>query len=444
MNQPSSVAIIGGGLAGLAAALRLCEAGHRVELFEARRRLGGRAGSFDDPATSERVDHCQHVAMGCCTAFLDLCRRVGVDGLLRRDDVLHFVSRPGKACKFTAARWLPAPLHLGPALLRLDFLSWREKFGIAWAMGKLLRERAAETADSAPMGRWLRDAGQSPTAVSRFWEVVLVSALGESLDRASVAAARKVFVDGFLARRDGYPIYLPTVPLDELYEAGIGRWLRERGATIHLGCAAAGLHVVGDRVASMRTADGEREFDHYVAATAWHNIEQLLPPDTFEHQAEITAWPGSPITSVHLWFDAPITPLPHAVIVGRLAQWLFAHRPAATNDGGHYVQVVISASHEAAAQGREAVLAQTLDDLRAMFPAAASARLLRSRVVTQRSAVFSYRPGFDAIRPGPKTRLANLFLAGDWTATGWPATMESAVRSGDAAAAAIMACGAEP
>ena len=198
----TSVAIVGGGLAGLAAAVALAERGIRIELFEARKKLGGRAGSYVDRTTGERIDHCQHVAMGCCTNYLDFCRRTGTLELFARHDRLHFFGPDGRRSDLSAARWLPPPLHLAGSLVGLKYLSLADKLAIGQAMLRLMRLKAADPANEKTVLAWLRDQRQSQPAIERFWQVVLVSALGESLDRSSLPAARKVFRDGFLAHRD--------------------------------------------------------------------------------------------------------------------------------------------------------------------------------------------------------------------------------------------------
>jgi squalene-associated FAD-dependent desaturase len=455
-----NIGVVGGGLAGLAAAAALIERGFRVELFEAKRNLGGRAGSFVDPATGELVDRCQHVAMGCCSEFLEFIRRTGVEHLFRCDQTLHFFSPSGKQFDLRASRWLPAPLHLMPAMVQLDYLTWREKFGIARALRRLMRYRELETANQASIGQWLREQGQSPRAIERFWQIVLVSALGEELDRASIAAARRVFLDGFLATRAGYHIYAPRAPLGAIYEQGIGPWLSEHGARVFLE-QKVGLHrVAAGLVTGLRMPDGSlRPFDAIIVAIGWKDISTLFPRDEFPelgatvaHAASLTS---SPITSLHLLFDREITPLPHAVFINRLSQWVFRQSMSGDVDEraiGKLVadfgftgprlygyQVVISASRSLAGRERGDVLREVLDDLQTVFSPAREANLIHWRMLTQHDAVFSYRPGLDAIRPTQRTPIENLFLAGDWTATGWPSTMESAVRSGNLAAAAVAA-----
>ena len=439
------VAIVGGGLAGMAAASVLCRHGFTVELFEQRRQLGGRAGSFLDPATGELVDHCQHVAMGCCTKFLDFCRRTQIAGLLRRHRRLHFFDRQGRRCDIAGWPLLPAPLHLAIPLLRFGHLSLGDRIGVMRAMRELARSPHDDSPDAPTIGQWLHDRRQSDVAIRRFWSVVLVSALGESLDNASLAAARKVFVDGFLSHPAAYHVSVPRVPLGELYSKHVAQWLKSHGVTIHLEQAVKQVSGDANAVTGIALCDGqERRFDFVILAVPWTKVRSVLPAEMAGSLREIDKLDqlhSSPITGVHLWFDRPITGLPHAVLLERLSQWVFNRgrrgSPGA-DDSAHYYQVVISASRELAGRTKDDVLDEVLDDLRATWPAARNARLLRRQIVTQREAVFSVRPGSDALRPEQKTRVPGLLLAGDWTCTGWPSTMEGAVRSGYLAAEAIL------
>jgi len=459
-----SVAIVGGGLAGLAVAVALCERGLRVALFEARRRLGGRAGSFRDPHSGQSLDHCQHVSMGCCTNLADFCRRTGIAGAFRRHRRLHFIGPEGTRHDLAAVGWLPAPLHLLPGLLRLGYLRLGDRLGIARAMARLARlpgdcpdfRRGAPCAawsgenGTVPfgptIGRWLRGCGQSEEAIRGFWSVVLVSALSETLDRASLAAARKVLVDGFLASARAYEIEIPEVPLSEIYDRRLGDWLAAHRVEIHRGTRVGQIEGGGGRAEALRLADGSRrQFDFFVAAVPWRKVRGLLAEPlgtaipSLERLGEIHS---ASITAVHLWFDRPITPLAHAVLVGRLGQWVFNKGtrplPDPAAQPAHCYQVVISASHELAGRRREEVVAQVRGELEAIWPEARGAALLGWRMVTEPEAVFSVRPGLDRLRPAQQTPVANLMLAGDWTATGWPATMEGAVRSGYLAAEAIL------
>ena len=431
-------AVIGGGLAGLAAAVALADEGVGVELFEATARLGGRAGSFADAASGEWVDHCQHVSMGCCTNLADFCRRTNIADCFRRDRVLHFIGPDGRHFPLAASRWLPAPLHLAPALLKLGYLSFGEKIGIARAMRRLMR-MSSEAADDGPtVGAWLRDQRQSQRAIDRFWSVVLVSALSETVDRASLGAARKVFVDGFLASRQGYEVEVPTVALGELYGKRMTGALAARGVAVHLSSPASSLE--GDRQAVREVcfADGtRRRFGAVIVAVPWRRVGELfasLLADAQPLLASLDQLGSAPITAVHLWFDRSITSLPHAVLIDRLSQWVFNHGVQGADPPEHYYQVVISASRDLAGRDRDEIAAEVHDELACVWPAARTAQLLRYRIVSQPHAVFSPQIGIERLRPPQKTSIPNLFLAGDWTATDWPATMESAVRSGYLAA----------
>ena len=209
------IVIAGGGLAGLAAAVALTDRGFPCTLLESRPRLGGRASSFHDPTTNTDIDNCQHVTLGCCTNFRHFCERVGLQDFFRREPALFFVGPGGKINPF-AAGWLPAPLHLTGAFARLSYLSWSDKLSLARGL-KALAGPVSPADESQPFSAWLTKHHQTPTTIERFWFVVLVSALSESLERISVSHARKVFVDAFLAHRDGWYVDIPSVPLEELY-----------------------------------------------------------------------------------------------------------------------------------------------------------------------------------------------------------------------------------
>jgi squalene-associated FAD-dependent desaturase len=441
-SSPPRIGVVGGGLAGLAAAVALAPRGCHVEVFESRRKLGGRAGSYFDRASGEAIDHCQHVAMGCCTNFLDFCRTTGLDDLFVRQCTLHFFAPDGRRSDFTPSRWLPAPLHLVNPLFSLKYLSSSDKLSIARAMLALVRTPRTDDAHGQTVLTWLNQQRQTPAAIERFWKVVLVSALAESLERASLAAARKVFVDGFLTNRSASDILIPCVSLDELYNRRVAAWLQQQGARIHRETTVTALIDRDQLVVGLQIGDDSSlEFDFVILAVPWMRAGKLLSShllDAVDPQNRFATIASSPISSVHLWFDRPITDLSHAVFVESLSQWIFArHSEADTKE--HYYQVVISASSDLAGRDRQAVVDEVLGDLHKAFPNATSASLIRWQLITEQQAVFSIQPGLDAIRPAQQTATPNLLLAGDWTKTGWPATMEGAVRSGYLAAEAVLA-----
>lgn len=441
-GQRPRVVIVGGGLAGLAAAAAAVEAGLAVHLVEGRRQCGGRAASFEDASEGVLVDACQHVAMGCCTNFLDLCRLAGIGQWLRRDRTLWFIGPDGRRAGCTPAGWLPAPLHLAPLLLGMRHFSLREKAALAVGMLRLASWKpAAGEAVEPTAATWLA-ARQPERVIELFWQPVIESALGESIDLVGLSAVKKVAVDGFLAHPTAADLWVPTRPLGDLFGERLVGWLKARAVTIGSGRPVTAVEWDADGRATGVRAGGESiAADAVILAVPWRAaarlVPELLPPVD-------DAFAGSPITAVHLWFDRPIIDLPHAVLVGRVSQWIFqgeqtgSHSPAAAGEGRmHHCQVVISASRGLCGGDRALLLETVIDELRQIFPAAGQARLLRSRIVTDPTAVLSVRPGVDRVRPQAETAVPNLFLAGDWTATGWPSTMEGAVRSGRLVAAAV-------
>jgi squalene-associated FAD-dependent desaturase len=444
-TNKTTVGIVGGGLAGLAAATVLAHEDVSVVLFEARRQLGGRAGSFQLDDETDEIDHCQHVAMACCTNFLDFCRRTGIEDHFQREKKLHFFGPSGERIDLAAPRFLPAPLHLAPFLFRLHYLTFSERLSVARALLRLARYESQETESSPSMEQWLTDIGQTESAKKLFWSVVLVSALGESLDRSSIAAARKVLVDGFMANRGAYQVDVPTLSLGELYDGHVARHLENCEVAIRRETVVRQIRHASDALL-VELADGTSHgFDYLILAAPWRRVESLLAKTLRQKLPELDGWseqPSSPITGVHLWFDRPITQMTHAVLVGHLSQWVFNHGCTASGANGdqdhYYYQVVISASRDLSSLDRVDLVDRVVDELRSVWPQSEQARLVRSQVITQRDAVFSYTPGLDRRRPKQQSSLPQLMLAGDWTHTNWPATMEGAVRSGYLAAEAVL------
>jgi squalene-associated FAD-dependent desaturase len=452
--SPPRVIIVGGGLAGLAAAEALSRSadGLSIELLEAKRRPGGRAGSYLDPETGAEIDYCQHAAMGCCVNLIDMLRRCRLDRYWKRYRELTFLHPDHPPSRFAPGRWLPAPLHLAGTIDALCYLTGAQKRQVKSGLWKLLRTPSGSLAHTSAVD-WLRSAGQSPETIAGFWDVILVSALGEQSSRVSMAAARKVLVDGFAVARGASDVWVPTRPLAELFGRMLTDVLVERGVRVR--CGEPVRRIGGDR--SVHTGDRIEYADYVIVAVPWHQLTKLLDPADHPRVAEalplqpIAAIPASPISGIHLWFDRPITSLDHAVMVGTTAQWLFRDPCDADDDGADendqadaagrqvYHQVVISASADATSIPKQQLIDVVLRELRHAFPDARDATLLRHRVVTDPNSVFSIRPDVDALRPACRTAADWLLLAGDWTQTGWPATMEGAVISGRVAAEHVLA-----
>lgn len=444
--QPTRIAIIGGGLAGLAAAHSLAAAlkptdlQSEIILYESRRATGGRAGSFIDSQTGQCVDYCQHVAMGCCTNLIDLVNQCGLSDQWTRYRELSFHHADFPTSPFAPSRWLPPPLHLLPTLGKLAYLSARQRREIRSGTFKLMRART-DSLRNVTAQAWLTASGQSPETIRDYWDVVIVSALGETSHAVSMSAARHVFVDGFLAARGASDVLIPRLPLSQLFGVNLPTVISNLGVKIKTQTAVRSIDYIHNASPSNRLAvhlsSSHESFDHVIVAVPWHQVAKVLSePLSLAAGIQPDAWtsvPTSPISGVHLWFDIPITDAPHAVMVGSMSQWLFA-RPAEASSTGHYYQVVISAARQVRQLSNQSVVNLIVDELRIAFPKSRNAKLLASRVVTDPQAVFSIRPEVDAIRPRSSTALPCLHLAGDFVQTGWPATMEGAIISGRQAA----------
>lgn len=455
MTEPE-VVVVGGGLAGLAAAAGLVGRGVRVSLWEAKRKLGGRAASFYDAATESWIDHCQHVSMGCCTNLSALARMAGLESAFHTERELLFIGPQGERCGFAADGWLPAPLHLGRSFLGLSYLSWRDRTAAVQALWKLLRLPSGDPALQRTVADWLCEQRQSAPACENFWKVILVSALSEGLDRIALSAARKVFADGFVRHAKAYEVQFPRIPLHELYDKRLSDWLTGQGVSIHRGRRLKRLSRDPDREGfRLESADGAGDSPaKVVLAAPWFAAAELLDAGLRAALPEAVAaasWPSAAITSVHLWYAEDWLPVPHAVLVGRTSQWIFKKLapepgPSETPSGSiasrpkefHY-QIVVSNSRDRCTAVGEALETEVLQDLAACFPQSHGKKPLRTRAVAEKQAVFSPLPEVERARPSQRTAVPGLYLAGDWTATGWPATMEGAVRSGFLAAEALLA-----
>jgi len=450
------IAIVGGGLAGLSAAHSLATSlkhsglNPEIILYESRRKTGGRAGSFTDPKTGQCVDYCQHVAMGCCTNLIDLIDQCGMSDQWTRHRQLSFLHPDFPVSTFNPSDWLPAPLHLLPTLGKLAYLSPRQRREIRSGMFKLMRTRS-DSLRNISAQEWLAAAGQSPNTICDYWDVVIVSALGEASQAVSMAAARHVFVDGFLAAKGASDVLIPRQPLSKLFGDSLSAVITRLGVTV---CNQSAVRLIEyDKTSSNQNqlnilvGNTQESFDQAIVAVPWHQVSKIISkPLATTAGIQPETWasvPTSPISGVHLWFDIPITDAPHAVMVGTLSQWLF---PGAvdTSSPGHYYQVVISAARQVRQISNDQVTDRIVEELRIAFPKTRSAKLLASRVVTDPQAVFSIRPEVDSIRPASSTALPCVHLAGDFVQTGWPATMEGAVISGRQAANSCLAALSQP
>jgi squalene-associated FAD-dependent desaturase len=439
ISRRGTVAVIGGGLAGLAAASALADAGYSVELFERRPYLGGRASSYELPGTGEVVDNCQHVLLGCCTNLIDFYRRLGVEDQIRWYDEINFILPGGKSSVIKPGA-LPAPFHATASFLESTVLDLKDKLAIARAMMALIPALPPDNGDN--FQAWLERHGQTKQAIDRFWAPVLISALNEELDRTSVHYAALVFRDSFLKSAEAGRMGVPAVPLSQLYGTA-ANYIEARTGKVNLRSAVESITSDGEGV-KVGVGGEVRRFDYAVLATPFNGIEKLLAgaPELETIREDARHFTSSPITGVHLWFDREITPLEHAVLLERTIQWMF-HKSKilgtrkASAENGSYLELVVSSSKTLVDKPRQEIIDLAVHELAEFFPIVREATLTKATVVKEVHATFSPAPGSDAFRPSHISPWPRLFLAGDWTATGWPATMEGAVRSGYGAAEAL-------
>jgi zeta-carotene desaturase len=434
-----TVTIIGAGVAGMSAACALAEAGFCVQLVERRGYLGGRASSYLHPGVNEVIDNCQHALFGCCTNLLGFYRR------LSAADKIHWTSEmtmiePGGRRSPLGPSFLPAPLHGLPKLLSAHAFTLADKLALTRAFSALMHFVPPNSTDS--LGAWLRRHKQTEGALNRFWRLVIASALNAEIDSIALPYAAKVIRELFMNSAQAGSMGMNTVPLSELY-AGVIPFLNERGGRVLLNTPVEGAD--WDEETSqwlICTRAGELVSDFVVFALPFEAMQKLYPHLPAEEGIEALArqierYEHWPICSVHLWFDRDITELEHAVLLDREIHWMYNQSRLQTGRGGHYIELVVSASRAFAALPRQAAIEQSLNELAEFFPRVKEAKLEKVALVKEIFATFGVPPGIDAARPTAVSPWPNCFLAGDWTATGWPSTMESAARSGHLAAEAL-------
>jgi zeta-carotene desaturase len=420
----------------MAAAAALDHAGLRVTLVEARKTLGGRAGSFRDPVSDEELDNCQHVLLGCCTNLLDFYRRLGVAELIRFENSIHFLDGAGQSFRLFGVGALPAPLHLGPAFLGFAVLNWRERIALSRAMLAMMRlgRIGRLQLDEVPFGDWLEQFRQPASLIHKLYDPVLISALNENTRSASSSYAIQVFLDSLLANSAGYRVGLPACPLSRLYAnlpcADVRTATRVSELSFTADGRCSGLRLSGDETIVP---------DAVVLAINHHTLSKLIPEEMAtrdERFSHLDRLQSVPILGAHLWFDRPVLKTSHAALIEGPLQWIF--RKDAT---GAAVHGVISAARDWVDRPKGESLALFERQVRDTLKEARNARLVRGVIVIEKRATFSVLPGLEAYRPPqaqPVGGLSNVYLAGDYTRTGWPATMEGAVRSGYLAAGAVM------
>ncbi|MFI0404793.1 hydroxysqualene dehydroxylase HpnE [Actinomadura sp. 3N508] len=426
------VAIVGGGLAGITAALALQEAGLRATVYEARPRLGGATHSFERDGLT--VDNGQHIFLKCCTAYQGLLERLGAAGQVRVQDRfdVRVLTPDGPGGRLRRAK-APGPLHLMPALARYALLSPGDRLRAARASLALDRLDPADPAlDGSSMGGWLAAHGQRDRARHALWELFVTAALNMKLDDAALGPAAFVCQTALLGRPDAADIGVPSAPLGELHGTVAAARIEEGGGRVHLGAKVTAVED-GPKL----VVNGEPVSADAVVVAVPHRVaSSLVPADACPDRDEWAGLGSSPIVNVHVVYDRPVLDEPFVAAIDSPVQWVFDRTAISglSRRDGQYLAVSVSAADRwidtPTAELREVYLAA----LERLFPAARRARVTDFFVTRERHATFRQGPGSGALRPASATRLPWLFLAGAWTGTGWPDTMEGAVRSGLSAA----------
>jgi hydroxysqualene dehydroxylase len=449
MVEQRDVVVIGGGLAGLSAAVALARRGFRVAVLERKPVLGGRAYSFADTETGDFVDNGQHVLMGCYAETLKFLDCIGASSQLvfRPDLEIEMLHRDGRAGVLKTAH-LPGPLHMTAALLRYRLLTPSERLNAMIAGLRLLRLHHRERARLGQMTvKMLMDVmGQGEQARQCFWYPIAIATLNEDPELASAALLAEVLKRAFFSRRSDSAFVYAKVGLSDLYCPGSVRTIEASGGLVETRAAGEVLEFGGEsKITGVRLRDGRRlQASNFIAAVPPAQLVRLLPERVsadpfFAHLCEITS---SPIVCVHAWFDREITDAPFVGFVGTTTQWLFNKRRIFADNGERangYLSFVISGARKLVDADNEELLDLVTGDLNMMIPASRDARLLKALVLKEKRATMAPSPECDRLRPTLATPISNFFLAGDWIQTGLPATIESAVASGHAAAAAVAA-----
>lgn len=433
-GAPPHIAVIGGGLAGLQAALACADAGARVSLFESRVRLGGATWSNRRDGLS--LDNGQHVFLRCCHAYRAFLRRLGVEERVELQARLAVpVAAPGGRLAWIRCAPLPAPAHLAPSVLRYAHLSLRERLraGLtAQAIGRLDLDDPA--VDARSLGDWLAERGESDAAIDRFWDLLVRATLNLPAREASLALAAKVFQTGLLERADAGDVGWARVPLQALHAEPGEAALRAAGGAVHRRAAVDAIDASDPLRPALRVAGERVDADAVVVAVPHDVAADLLPKEAGVDADALRRLGAAPIVNLHVVFDRPVMAHPFVACIESPLQWVFDRSESSGLERGQLLSISLSGADAWVGRSQAELREIFLPALGDVFPAARSARVERFAVTCERAATFRQGPGTRALRPGARTDAPRVFVAGAYTDTGWPATMEGACLSGLAAA----------
>lgn len=427
--------IIGGGFAGLAAGVELSDRGYSVELLERRNRLGGRAYSLIDSKTGDTIDNGQHLFMRCYRATVAFLEKIGCLDRLKFQDRLRvdFLDRENGFIAFECANFFP-PLHILAGLFRMKGLTAGDKLR-ALKLGNAIRSGNGNL--RLTVSDWLARLNQSENINERFWNPFAIATLNESPDTASAKMLKVVLKEAFLGSRQDSCIGISSVGLSDLYTDGARSYIEARGGNLHISAQVAKLVIENGQVRAVELKSGERiEADYFISAVPHTAFLEIIPEEMRRKEfANLERLSSSPILSINLWFDRPVIDRAFVGLIGTKVQWLF-NKDLIVRDSkaSNHLALIISAARGFVDMTKDELVDMALSELRDILPASRAAQLMHSQIVKEREATLAHTVESDSLRPGTRTSLPNLMIAGDWIDTGLPATIESAVLSGNAAA----------
>ena len=443
--------ILGGGLAGMAAACHLIDKDWQVTLVEKRPYLGGRVFSFTDRETGQVVDNGQHVFLGCCTYYIDFLKKIGtINRAYLQDRTSVQVVRPGGPTGSLSAGRLPKPLHMLPSFLAYRHLGLWDKLTTVYGLLRLtFTDRTSPALQEESFAHWLRRHRQTERSIQNFWDLIVKPCANDHMEDVSAAMGIMIFQEGILKNPQASRIGYAREGLSTIMGEAAKAYLESKGASTITGTSAASLQLTEQgqpdkpQITAVKLSNGNiLRADAYVSALPFADLMPLLPSQLTDNPlfAFLTQLQTAPIVNVYLWYDRPVMEQDFVALVDSPLQWVF-NKTAIMGQNcaqGQYVTVSLSAAFDYIDQPKQAVQEMCTEAMKEAFPRAKSARVTHSLVVKQDKATFRCLPGSQRFRPQARTPIGNLFLAGDWTDTGWPSTMEGAVRSGVYAAQALL------
>ena len=440
------VLIIGGGFAGLAAAVDLVEQGVKVLLLERRAFLGGRAYSLTDKTTGDTVDNGQHLMMGCYHHTLSFLNKIGSTHKLKfqQNPQVDFLSDTEGPASFKCPS-LPAPLHLLAGLFRLESIGWRDRIQalrVGLALRKLNGNR--DHLANVTVREWLTQLGQTEKMQRRFWDLVAIATLNETPDRASADMFARVLDQAFMHTRQDSTMVIARTGLSDLYTEDARKYIEDRGGEVRLNADAVSINFDGDRAEGVQMRSGEViKADTMISAVPYFALRRILPEEILASShsfRNLKEFKSAPIVSINLWYAKPVADLEFAGLLDSRIEWVF-NKNAISGEGQsgyQHLALVISGAHEAAKLTKDALIELAVTEMRRFFPAARDQQPIHAFVVREQDATVSHTVGVAHLRPAHQTEFKNFFLAGDWTDTGLPATIESAVQSGHECARLVL------